>query len=423
MFPVTLNGNTYNLADFQGADYAQKFAKFSYDLVMDRLSPTSTSAGSLVAASTTSVTPGVGAKAFTVPAGKGFLAGMQVTAYRLDTLGICAMHGVVSSYVSNSLTIEVKVVNSGDATASANWIIMAAPVMESRSGTFTAVEGGTGTTTVATALDALRVPHLQNRPEYMDDMEGRLEPNSSPYLGMASVLSAKRITWTQLGASIRAPSLRDLYAEGVPNLGNHPGIIELAVKNQGSKAVMAVNNYGMINFNSTSHMHFECGFYIPEFSEDPTEDFDLWIGLAKAGTNIGTTVEGSTFENAAHSAVPSNWIVAALNYRTNGPSVEGQISSPPRYITKWEKKPGWAVMHMTRRFTTSFMLGISREDITTSEHDTWDITGNADTAADLATPIIVLQKKAGSGKTFKVYLDYWYFSLPGGAAGPNLSRA
>ena len=74
----------------------------------------------LEATSTTSLAVGTGSKAFTIDAGKGFIAGMWVLATS-DADPTNYMHGYVDSYASTTLTVEVT--NVGGSGTLADWTI------------------------------------------------------------------------------------------------------------------------------------------------------------------------------------------------------------------------------------------------------------------------------------------------------------
>ena len=113
-FPVTLNGTTYTLADFEGLNYVQGFPDALEDFV--------THAGAIYnSTSASSVTIGTGSKTFTTAdSGKPYVVGTPLRCVsQADTANF--MDGTVTSYSGTTLVINV--LNTGGSGAHSDWNI------------------------------------------------------------------------------------------------------------------------------------------------------------------------------------------------------------------------------------------------------------------------------------------------------------
>ena len=130
-FPVTLNGTTYTLADFEGLNYVQGFPDALEDFV--------THAGAIYnSTSASSVTIGTGSKTFTTAdSGKPYVVGTPLRCVsRADTANF--MDGTVTSYSGTTLVINV--LNTGGSGAHSDWNITIGGGLAS-----VAIDGGTFT--------------------------------------------------------------------------------------------------------------------------------------------------------------------------------------------------------------------------------------------------------------------------------------
>lgn len=418
MFPVTLNGNTYNEADFQGSDTARNFGRFAYDLMQDRSNPYSS--GNLIATSATSNSYSTGAKTFTVTAGKGFKKGMPVVVQRVGDSALSAMYGYVSDYVGTTLSVTIDAVNAPDATASTSWIISNSMPVTALSGTASKSDGGSGETTALAAWESLFLPKYNKRPEVMNDMEGGVlnYAETNPYFGNP-VVANRMLLLSANGGRVRNNVEAEAYAAGVPDLHKHPGIVELSVKNYHSCAMLLGGDNGFVNAVSSSGVLFEAAIYIPEITGPGDEEqFGLWFG-GIAGVDITTSL---AFVNII-SAIPTNpitplssMIVAALNQDDSG---EGTLYSEGNTVAlNWTGVPGW------------FTISVYANGGNTSAAVNRDNEANSSVAStaspssvnvELMTPVVMLYKKRGGLKSFKVYVDYWYVG-PGVGNTAALSR-
>jgi hypothetical protein len=113
-FPVTLNGTTYTLADFEGLNYVQGFPDALEDFV--------THAGAIYnSTSASSVTIGTGSKTFTTAdSGKPYVVGTPLRCVsQADTANF--MDGTVTSYSGTTLVINV--LNTGGSGTYDDWNI------------------------------------------------------------------------------------------------------------------------------------------------------------------------------------------------------------------------------------------------------------------------------------------------------------
>jgi hypothetical protein len=146
-FPVTLNGRTYTLADFEGTNYVDGLPDAFEDFV--------THAGSIYkTTSTTSNTIGTGSKSFTTADNS--LPYQVGTPLRISDGAAPAtnwMDGIVTAYSGTSLTVNV-VSYAGSGTLT-DWDINIGGGGTSYTGTLPIAQGGTGATTAGAAATNL----------------------------------------------------------------------------------------------------------------------------------------------------------------------------------------------------------------------------------------------------------------------------
>lgn len=147
-YPVTLNGRTYTLADFEGQNYVDGLPDAFEDFV--------THAGNLYSTtSTTSNSIGTGSKTFTVESSKPYQVGtpLRITDSAAPTTNW--MDAIVTSYSGTTLTVSsVSYAGSGTKTS---WNINIGGGGTSYTGTLPVAQGGTGGTTEAAARTNLDV--------------------------------------------------------------------------------------------------------------------------------------------------------------------------------------------------------------------------------------------------------------------------
>jgi hypothetical protein len=141
-YPVTLNGRTYTLADFEGNKYVEGLPDAFEDFV--------THAGSIYkTTSTTSNEIGTGSKTFTVEASKPYQIGTPLRITDTAAPSTNWIDAIVTSYSGTTLVVDaVAYAGSGTKTA---WSINIGGGGTSYTGTLPIAQGGTGATTQAAA--------------------------------------------------------------------------------------------------------------------------------------------------------------------------------------------------------------------------------------------------------------------------------
>ena len=141
-YPVTINGRTYTLADFEGNKYVEGLPDAFEDFV--------THAGSIYkTTSTTSNAIGTGSKTFTVEALKPYQVGTPLRITDTAAPSTNWIDAIVTSYSGTTLVVDaVAYAGSGTKTA---WSINIGGGGTSYDGTLPIAQGGTGATTQAAA--------------------------------------------------------------------------------------------------------------------------------------------------------------------------------------------------------------------------------------------------------------------------------
>jgi len=146
-FPVTLNGRTYTLADFEGTNYVDGFPDALEDFV--------TQAGDIYNdTSSTSETIGTGSKTFTVSEGKPYQEGTPLRIADASSPDTNFLDCVVTSYSGTSLTVNAFGF-AGSGTYS-SWTINIGGA-KTVDGTLAVSQGGTGATSASAARTNLDV--------------------------------------------------------------------------------------------------------------------------------------------------------------------------------------------------------------------------------------------------------------------------
>jgi len=147
-YPVTLNGRTYTLADFEGQNYVDGLPDAFEDFV--------THAGNLYSTtSTTSNSIGTGSKTFTVESSKPYQVGTPLRITDSAAPSTNWIDAIVTAYSGTTLTVDaVAYAGSGTKTS---WNINIGGGGTSYTGTLPVAQGGTGATTAAAARTNLDV--------------------------------------------------------------------------------------------------------------------------------------------------------------------------------------------------------------------------------------------------------------------------
>ena len=148
-YPVTINGRTYTLADFEGTNYVDGFPDALEDFV--------TQAGNIyTTTSTSSVAIGTGSKTFTVAdSGKPYTVGTPLRIADAAAPATNWIDGIVTSYSGTTLVVNAVAYAGSGTKASWNINIGGGPI--AYTGTLPVAQGGTGATTQAAARTNLDV--------------------------------------------------------------------------------------------------------------------------------------------------------------------------------------------------------------------------------------------------------------------------
>ena len=140
-YPVTLNGRTYTLADFEGNNYVDGLPDAFEDFV--------THAGDIYNdTSTTSNSIGTGSKTFTVASGKPYQAGTPLRIADAAAPATNFLDAVVTSYSGTTLVVEA--IGYGGSGTLTSWTVNIGGA-KTIDGTLGVSQGGTGATTAAAA--------------------------------------------------------------------------------------------------------------------------------------------------------------------------------------------------------------------------------------------------------------------------------
>jgi len=146
-YPVTLNGRTYTLADFEGNNYVDGLPDAFEDFV--------THAGDIYNdTSTTSNSIGTGSKTFTVASGKPYQAGTPLRIADAAAPATNFLDAVVTSYSGTTLVVEA--IGYGGSGTLTSWTVNIGGA-KTIDGTLGVSQGGTGATTAAAARTNLDV--------------------------------------------------------------------------------------------------------------------------------------------------------------------------------------------------------------------------------------------------------------------------
>ena len=144
-FPVTLNGRTYTLTDFEGTNYVDGLPDAFEDFV--------THAGDIYnSTSTTSNSIGTGSKTFTVEANKPYQAGTPLRIADAAAPSTNFLDTVVTSY--SGTTLVVNSIGFGGSGTKTSWTVNIGGA-KTVDGTLGVSQGGTGATTAAAAASNL----------------------------------------------------------------------------------------------------------------------------------------------------------------------------------------------------------------------------------------------------------------------------
>jgi hypothetical protein len=215
-YPVTLNGRTYTLADFEGTNYVDGLPDAFEDFV--------THAGAIYkTTSTTSNTIGSGSKSFTTADNS--LPYQEGTPLRISDGAAPAtnwMDGIVTAYSGTSLTVNV-VSYAGSGTLT-DWDINIGGGGTSYTGTLPIAQGGTGATTAGAAATNLGLG-TGDSPTFAGltvDTDTLHVDSANNRVGIGTASPDTLTLHVQNGAVSGAPSPNtncDVYIEGTTDTG------------------------------------------------------------------------------------------------------------------------------------------------------------------------------------------------------------
>jgi len=144
-WPVILNGNVYNEADFAGNAYARNFPAALHDVVLH-------GASLYTGTSASAVTLGVGSKSFSTQPGKPWLPGSPLRIAAASAPTTAWMDAVVTAYDSVNGALTVTANGYSGSGSFSSWNINAGGGGYAMPGVLGQTQGGTGSNTFAGAL-------------------------------------------------------------------------------------------------------------------------------------------------------------------------------------------------------------------------------------------------------------------------------
>lgn len=344
-FPITVNGRTWNLSDFQTGKHHENLGQFLYDCTQDF-------ANRFFGTSTTSLTIGTGSKTLTTQAGKAWRVGMRVqivprnsidgTALRLTGF----MDGIVTAYNTGTGSMTVNVEASYGNSTIANWHVMPGHGAQVGSTPLGQGAGGSGVTTQAAAREfAGMVSKATSMNTVMEDFCGYFPP--------LTATNDQNQNWLQVICNGGGRVLSGGNAVGDPGLntrklglldGQHPGVAVLEVTGVGDYAHINLSSAPVGCLNSGSTLITQ--FYLP-YANDGTNDVQIeigfsipenypgggsypgfamhWPGFGGAQTaDVDVTVPGSESELPGYGAIlPGKWYTLYLG--NNGSEYWGEL--------------------------------------------------------------------------------------------------
>lgn len=359
-FPITVNGRTWNLSDFQTGKHHENLGQFLYDCTQDF-------ANRFFGTSTTTLTIGTGSKTLTTQAAKAWRVGMRVqlvprnpsdgTALRL--LGV--MNGVVTAYNTGTGSMTVNVETHYGNSAVSNWFVMPGNGAQVGSTPLSNAYGGSGVTTQAAAREfAGMVSKATSMNTLFEDFCG--------YFPALTATNDQNQNWLQVICNGGGRVLSGGNAVADPGLtnkklgildGQHPGIAVLEVTGVGDYAHINLSSapIGCLNAGSelvtqfylptandgVNEIQMEIGFSIPENypGGGSYPGFAMhWPGFGGGPTaDVDVTVPGSEIEIAGYVPIlAGKWYT--LHLGNNGGEYWGELytldsSGNMNVVTDW----------------------------------------------------------------------------------------
>lgn len=419
-FPITANGTTYNLVDFQGTKYARNLGPFLADLMIDGYNYQK-------ATSNTSNSSALGSKSFTVvEATVSFVIGQEVlVAAQVDPLNW--MLGTVTGWNAGTKVVTLSVNTSATGSTLAAWNLYTGQRGTAPSGTLTLVQGGTASTTAAPARDfmGLMQPTQSAAPQFLDFIGYKRLMNNQAYTTSPTGYATALVNGGTINAEYH--KLDKAYSV-LPDMANHPGVAELMVRNGGDVAAFALSDYGQYSFGYHELCKLCFGIFIPDYTKTASlstseadtvsDDFtDQWVfrigwlknwrinasgSFAACMANMTTIDEfGVTIGNSQNQKNPNIWYAESS---LSAVSYSGWISTSTIPLGRW--------LTVTLETDDSNTVTISIKDEAGNVLESQGfVQSSSDTDANAGIPFIRVYKNTGN-KARAVYVDYVYVEMP-----------
>lgn len=343
-FPITVNGRTWNLSDFQTGKHHENLGQFLYDCTQDFTNR-------FFGTATTSLTIGTGSKTLTTQAGKAWRVGMRVqivprnpadgTALRLTGF----MNGIVTAYNAGTGSMTVNVEASYGNSTLVDWLIMPGHGAQVGSTPLGQADGGSGVTTQAAAREfAGMVSKATSMSTVMEDFCGYFPPLTSA--------NCQNQNWLQVLCGGGGRVLSGGNAVGDTGLntrklglldGQHPGIAVLEVTGVGDYAHINLSSAPVGYLNSGSSLITQ--FYLP-YENDGSNDAQIdigfsnpesypgggyhpgfamhWPGFSGETADVDVSVPGSELDLIGYGGIlPGKWYTLYLS--NNGSEYWGEL--------------------------------------------------------------------------------------------------
>jgi len=410
MFPITVNGNTYNASDFTSLGYETAVRNFVEDCNAHFAGSGYSNDYSHYSCAffSGSYTPSVGSASFTnCLGGEKIRVGSQVVVASLTTnkraFGVVSAESVVSGTpgnVTKNFTVQVSNIYA-PAGAETGWLILPYGFPQSQSSTLTPFFGGTGVTSSEEARSVLRNPlPSQSKKTIFED-----------FLGIS-----QEVTQVTQNAAVDGVVPSDLYCGAIGNGrvdfrvpsdlasevdGNCPGVAVLTATTSGEGGFIALNNapiafpgvgsvlsfrFKIIGASVSNAVSVRAGFLphsqIPSLPSNFTLGWGMSVDLLFDRFRVVRDYSGQNYNlpipGEAASLRNSVWYKAEIS-TTTGNNVSAKL---------------W------------------REDVPLDA--TSQTLGNVITAnnSNLVVPFFKLFKTSGTS-TVRVLLDYIHWRLPG----------
>lgn len=286
-FPATVNGNTWNLSDFEEGGYHEKLGKFLYDCIADFRQL-------FFGTSSSSVSVSVGSKSLTASTGKSWVPGMRLRlVYRDSSKDVpipstATLAGVVIAYDSNTGAMTLQVRASYGSGSYSSWYIAPGEYGETPGVPLPVQSGGTG----LTSSDGVR--QFLNK-FYPRDQSQLVFEDFTGFFPVADSLTDQNIPGFHVncsGAGKVYPGGNSLAYLGTADRkagvldGNHPGILVLEVSASGDVAKFALSSAPLGCLNPGSSASFM--FYIPQLdTEIDRTYFTIGLQMYEGSSNVG----------------------------------------------------------------------------------------------------------------------------------------